>query len=540
MNGNSESQISKKLDDIIQGKNLYSTGKVVRVNEFIIEVTGIGEVSYFEKVMINNEENIGYVDKISSNSVTIALVKTNNEIKVGDLAIATGEEFTTSFSESSLGLIIDPFGYDRMTGKKVLNSRQIKVETPNIPIMDRTSVNRPLETGIAAIDMMFPIGRGQRQLIIGDKKTGKTQIALDTIANQKDKNVICIYVSIGKTKKELKNIYSNLVKKGANSYTLIVSVFNDEPAPIMKLTPFIAMSIAQEYLAQGKDVLVVFDDLKKHADAAREIALISEKNTARDAYPADIFYTHSRLLEKGCQHKNGGSITVLPIVETKGGDITDYISTNIISITDGQIVLSEKQFQKGQKPAVNYGLSVSRLGGAVQNEAMKILGSKVRRELLSYLESASVYQLVNEDQMTEDLKIKIKTGNKLLNLFKQPKFSPLAVDKMINMFDFILDADTKNKIQMLNTITKPVSSNSTNINTVNERKDGNVTTDVPKIKQNIVNVATSSAIPTPIQKMDEGVKQEEKNNNVSVTTNVINKPTISISNKETNEDTKRS
>ena len=424
MNGNSESQISKKLDDIIQGKNLYSTGKVVRVNEFIIEVTGIGEVSYFDKVMINNEENIGYVDKISSNSVTIALVKTNNEIKVGDLAIATGEEFTTSFSEFSLVLIIDPFGYDRMTGKKVLNSRQIKVETPNIPIMDRTSVNRPLETGIAAIDMMFPIGRGQRQLIIGDKKTGKTQIALDTIANQKDKNVICIYVSIGKTKKELKNIYSNLVKKGANSYTLIVSVFNDEPAPIMKLTPFIAMSIAQEYLVQGKDVLVVFDDLKKHADAAREIALISEKNTARDAYPADIFYTHSRLLEKGCQHKNGGSITVLPIVETKGGDITDYFSTNIISITDGQIVLSEKQFQKGQKPAINYGLSVSRLGGAVQSEAMKILGSKVRRELLSYLESASVYQLVNEDQMTEDLKIKIKTGNKLLNLFKQPKFSP--------------------------------------------------------------------------------------------------------------------
>ena len=202
-------------------------------------------------------------------------------------------------------MIIDPFGIDRMTGKKLNNSFPMPVETNKIGIMERTAVKRPLETGIAAIDLMFPIGRGQRQLIIGDKKTGKSQICLDTIVNQKDKNVLCIYVSIGKNKKELKNLYAKLIQKGANAYTIIVSAFNDDLPPLIKLTPYIALSIAEYYLKQGKDVLVCIDDLKKHADACREIALLSEKNTGRDAYPADIFYTHSRLLEKGCQHQTG-------------------------------------------------------------------------------------------------------------------------------------------------------------------------------------------------------------------------------------------
>ena len=302
--------------------------------------------------------------------------------------------------------------------------------------MDRTAVNRPLETGIAAIDLMFPIGKGQRQLIIGDKKLGKTQICLDTIVNQKGKNVFCIYVSIGKTKKELKRLYTKLTEKQANYYSLIVAAFNDDPAPLVKLTPYVAVSIAQELMKEGKDVLVCIDDLKKHADACREIALISEKNTGRDAYPADIFYTHSRLLEKGCQHKSGGSITILPIVETKNNDITDYISTNIISITDGQIVLSEKLFKKGQKPAINYGLSVSRLGGAVQRDDIKKIGAAVRRKLLSYLETADVYQLVNIESLSDELQDKLYKGQELMRLLNQRKFSPISQDRLVELFGY--------------------------------------------------------------------------------------------------------
>ena len=434
-------KITKKIDDIVKSKNIYYSGQVIRINNFIVEARGLDDAFYFEKVYINNEKNIGYVDKIETDRIFISLIKTDGSIKIGDEVITTGEILEMMFSKDSVGMIIDPFGFDRMTGKKLNNSFAIPVETKKIGIMERTSVTRPLETGIAAIDLMFPIGRGQRQLIIGDKKTGKSQILLDTIVNQKDKDVLCIYVAIGKNKKELKNLYAKLVQKGAHAYTIIVSVFNDDLPPLIKLTPYIALSIAECYMREGRDVLVCIDDLKKHADACREIALLSEKNTGRDAYPADIFYTHSRLLEKGCQYKDGGSITILPIVETKGADITDYISTNIISITDGQIVLSDKMFKKGQKPAIDYGLSVSRLGSNVQNELIKKIGSKVRRELLTYLEKVDVYQLVNIESMSEDLRNQLLRGEKIMNLLKQPKFSPISASELKERFAFIEEED---------------------------------------------------------------------------------------------------
>lgn len=437
MNDSVSTMINKKIDDIVNNKNIYLSGQVIRINNFIVEARGLDDAFYFEKVYINNENNIGYVDKIEANKVFISLIKTDGKIVVGDNVITTGEILEMNYSEDSVGMIIDPFGVDRMTGKKLNNSFPIPVETDKIGIMERTAVNRPLETGIAAIDLMFPIGRGQRQLIIGDKKIGKSQICLDTIANQKDKNVLCIYVSIGKTKKELKSLYAKLVQKGAYAYTIIVSAFNDDLPPLIKLTPYVALSIAYHYLKKGMDVLVCIDDLKKHAEACREIALLSEKNIGRDAYPADIFYTHSRLLEKGCQHKNGGSITILPVVETRGSDITDYISTNIISITDGQIVLSEKMFKKGQKPAINYGLSVSRLGGAVQKEEVRQLGSKVRRELLSYLEKVDVYQLVNIESMSKKLQSQLKRGAMIVDALKQPKYSPIDMEGLIDRFAFI-------------------------------------------------------------------------------------------------------
>jgi len=438
MHDNLNDVINKKIDYITSQNNIYHSGKVVKINSFIVEVTGLDDAFYFEKVYIGSKDNIGYVDKIEENKVVISLIKTNGEIRIGDDVITTSEPLRASFSNASFGMIVDPFGYDMMTGKKLSDCYFVDIETPKIGIMDRTDVNRPLETGIAGIDLMFPIGRGQRQLIIGDKKTGKTQICLDTIVNQKGKNVICIYVAIGKTKKELKKLYAKLVEKNVHLYTIVLAAFNDDLPPLIKLTPYVSLSIAELFMRSGKDVLVCIDDLKKHADACREIALISEKNTGRDAYPADIFYTHSRLLEKGGQYKNGGSITILPIVETKGGDITDYISTNIISITDGQIVLSDKMFKKGQKPALDFGLSVSRLGGAVQKESIKMIGSTVRRELLSYLETADVYQLVNEESMSPELRVKLREGKMIMDALKQQKFSPLSENELINKFKFVI------------------------------------------------------------------------------------------------------
>ena len=304
--------------------------------------------------------------------------------------------------------------------------------------MDRGKVCRPLETGIAGIDLIYPIGKGQRQLIIGDKKTGKTQIALDAIANQKGKNMVCIYVAIGKTKKQVKRVYQELLAKGCMSYTIIMAAFNDDTPPVLYLTPYVAATAAEKFMMEGNDVLLVFDDLKRHADVHREISLLLGHVPGREAYPPDIFYTHSRLLERGCQHLNGGSITILPIVETKGGDITGYISTNIISITDGQIVLSKKNFDKGQKPAINYGLSVSRLGGAVQEEAVKKLGTKVRRELLSYLETREVYELANMDEMSPLMRAKLKRGAKILEGLIQYKYSPQSPQTCISRFSAIL------------------------------------------------------------------------------------------------------
>ena len=434
--------VRKKLDakivEIINKDNVYDAGTVINVKDFIIEISGIDSVMFYEKVNIANKA-IGYVVSINESSVTVAILKIYAPINVGDMAYSTNSLYMGQYSFSSIGRVIDLFGEDKLTSKKFGDLKDIPIEKKTIPIMDRSSVNRPLYTGIVGIDLMYPIGKGQRQLIIGDKRTGKTQIGLDAIVNQKGKNVLCFYVAIGKTKKEVKNIYCELAKRGALDYTTIITAFNDELPPVISLVPYFALSIAEEYMMQRYDVLVVIDDLKRHAEAYREISLISGKTPGRDAYPADIFYTHSRLLEKGCQHKCGGSITILPIVETKGGDITDYISTNIISITDGQIVLSTKSFQKGEKPAINYGLSVSRLGGAVQDKNMKIVGTAVRRKLLSYLETRSVYELVNTDDLSNELKNQFMEGKFILDSLIQYKFSPKSVDDILMLFDGIVD-----------------------------------------------------------------------------------------------------
>ena len=438
MNNEIKDNVDKALESIENNQNIYATGRVVRVNKYNIEVSGLNDVSFYEAINISDKAS-GYVMGIYPSKVIVSLVHITEEVVPGDLVYALKKEFKCQFSLDSMGKVIDIFGNDLIAGKKFEKLVEVPIENPTISIMDRTAVTREFLTGITGIDLMYPIGKGQRQLIIGDKKTGKTQIALDAIVNQKDKKMVCIYVALGKTKKEGKDIYFELTKRGASSYTIMIASFNDELPTRTYLTPYVATSIAEMFMMQKYDVLVVFDDLKKHADVYREISLTSKKTPGRDAYPSDIFYTHSRLLEKGAQHTGGGSITMLPIVETKSSDITDYISTNIISICDGQLVLSSKNFARGEKPAIDYGLSVSRLGGNVQTPDMKKVGSRLRRELLSYLEVRSVYELANIDEMSKELQKKMKDGKVILSKLKQYKFSPKSKEEMKADFAFLFD-----------------------------------------------------------------------------------------------------
>ena len=453
--------IDKVISNIEENKNIYATGRVTKVNKYNIEVSGLNDVSFYEAVDVNRKAS-GYVMGIYPNKIIISLVEVKEEVVPGDIVYALKKEFKCLFSPDSMGKVIDIFGHDLIAGKTFENTVEVPIENRTTPIMDRTLVKREFLTGITGIDLMYPIGRGQRQLIIGDKKTGKTQIALDAIVNQKDKKMICIYVAIGKTKKEVKDIYFELTKRGAASYTIVIASFNDELPTRTYLTPYVATSIAEVFMMQKYDVLVVFDDLKKHADVYREISLTSKKTPGRDAYPSDIFYTHSRLLEKGAQHIGGGSITMLPIVETKSGDITDYISTNIISICDGQLVLSAKSFSRGEKPAINYGLSVSRLGGNVQTADMKKVGSKLRRELLSYLEVRSVYELANIDEMSKELQKKMRDGKIMIDKLKQYKFSPKTKDEMKKEFDFLFESEEKSTSSSENLENKDFSNTENN------------------------------------------------------------------------------
>lgn len=432
--------LNESIDNIKNNNNVYTAGKVIKVNEYIIEVSGLNDISFYEKVNIDDKAN-GYVFGVYPDRVIVALVNVYDVVKPGDIVYGLKKEFKCLFSLDSVGKVIDIFGNDLIAGKKFDNLVEISVENKSTSIMDRGTVNRELLTGITGIDLLYPIGKGQRQLIIGDKKTGKTQLCLDTIVNQKDKNILCIYVALGKTKKEVKDIYYELTKRGAASYTIIIASFHDELPTRTYLTPYVALSIAETFMAQTYDVLVCIDDLKKHADIYRQISLASKKTPGRDAYPADIFYAHSRLLERGCQHINGGSITILPIVETKGGDITDYIATNTISICDGQIVLSSKNFTKGEKPAIDYGLSVSRLGGNVQDDNMKKVGSKVRIQLLSYLDVREIYELANFDEMSDELKDRLTNGKKILDNLRQYRFSPKTKKEMLDSYKFIMDSN---------------------------------------------------------------------------------------------------
>ena len=402
-------------------------GTVISVGDGIATVHGIDHAMYGEVVTFENGLK-GMVQDIRANSIGCILFGKDTGIKEGTKVARTQKQAGVPVGDAFIGRIVNALGAP-IDGKGEIKADGYRpVENPAPGIIDRKSVTVPLETGILSIDSMFPIGRGQRELIIGDRQTGKTSIAVDTIINQKGQNVICIYVAIGQKSSTVAKIVSTLKKNGAMDYSIVVSASASEPAPVQYIAPYAGTAIAEYFMSQGKDVLIIYDDLSKHAVAYRAMSLLLHRPPGREAYPGDVFYLHSRLLERSSRldaAHGGGSITALPIIETQAGDVSAYIPTNVISITDGQIFLESELFNAGMRPAVNVGLSVSRVGGAAQTKAMKKVAGKMRIELAQFREMEVFTQFSSElDATTQAL---LDHGHVLMELLKQPLYHPLPL-----------------------------------------------------------------------------------------------------------------
>ena len=397
----------------------------------IATVYGIDHAMYGEVVTFENGLK-GMVQDVRANSMGCILFGKDTGIKEGTKVARTGKQAGIPVGDKFIGRIVNALG-EPIDGKGEIQAEEYRpIENPAPGIIDRKSVTVPLETGILSIDSMFPIGRGQRELIIGDRQTGKTSIATDTIINQKGKDVICIYVAIGQKASTVAQVVSNLEKYGAMEYTTVFSATASDCAPLQYIAPYAGTALAEYFMYQGKDVLIVYDDLSKHAVAYRALSLLLERSPGREAYPGDVFYLHSRLLERSSrlsEEAGGGSITALPIIETQAGDVSAYIPTNVISITDGQIFLESDLFFSGMRPAVNVGLSVSRVGGAAQTKAMKKASGSVRIDLAQYREMEVFTQFSSD--LDEATTAQLKYGSCLMELLKQPLCSPLSLHQQV-------------------------------------------------------------------------------------------------------------
>ncbi|MBQ8232580.1 MAG: F0F1 ATP synthase subunit alpha [Lachnospiraceae bacterium] len=406
-------------------------GSVIWVGDGIANVEGIDHAMYGEIVLFDSGVK-GMVQDIRRDAIGCILFGRENEIREGSRVVRTGKRAGIPVGEGYKGRIVDALGapIDGQGPIKEEGYRPIEEAAPSI--VDRKSVGVPLETGILAIDSMFPIGRGQRELIIGDRQTGKTSIAVDTILNQKGKDVVCIYVAIGQKASTIAKLVNILKKNDAMDYTIIVSATAGDPAPLQYIAPYSGTALAEYFMYQGKDVLIVYDDLSKHAVAYRALSLLLERSPGREAFPGDVFYLHSRLLERSARlstEKGGGSITALPIIETQAGDVSAYIPTNVISITDGQIFLESNLFFEGMRPAVNVGLSVSRVGGAAQTKAMKKAAGSIRIDLAQFREMEVFTQFASDlDNTTRQ---QLAHGKVLMELLKQPLCRPLSLHEQV-------------------------------------------------------------------------------------------------------------
>ena len=406
-------------------------GTVIWVGDGIATIYGIEHAMYGEIVIFENGVR-GMVQDIKRDQVGCIIFGKDTEIKEGTKVTRTKKKAGIPVGDAYLGRIINALGAP-IDGKgeiKADDYRAIEQEAPGI--VDRQSVKQPMETGILAIDSMFPIGRGQRELIIGDRQTGKTSIAVDTILNQKGKDVVCIYVAIGQKASTVAKLVNTLTKNGAMDYSIVLSSTASESASLQYIAPYAGTALAEYFMYKGKDVLIVYDDLSKHAVAYRALSLLLERSPGREAYPGDVFYLHSRLLERSSRLSDalgGGSITALPIIETQAGDVSAYIPTNVISITDGQIFLESNLFFSGMRPAVNVGLSVSRVGGAAQIKAMKKIAAPIRVELAQYRELAAFAQFGSE--LDADTTEKLAQGARIREMLKQPQYQPMPVEKQV-------------------------------------------------------------------------------------------------------------
>lgn len=434
------SMLKSEISNFEAKLEVAESGSVISIHDGIINVFGLGSVMYGELVEFETGVK-GIVQNINDDSVGVVLLGTEHGLTEGSKVIRTRKKAGVPVGDAFVGRVIDALGAP-IDGEGPIEESDfypVEAEAPGVCI--RKSVSVPLQTGILAIDSMFPIGRGQRELIIGDRQTGKTSIAVDTIINQKGQDMICVYVAIGQKASTVAKVVSDFKKHGAMDYTIVVAAMASDLAPLQWIAPYSGTAIAEYFMKQGKDVLIVYDDLSKHAVAYRAMSLLLERSPGREAYPGDVFYLHSRLLERSSRLDDahgGGSITALPIIETQAGDVSAYIPTNVISITDGQIFLETKLFNAGVRPAVNVGLSVSRVGGAAQTKAMKKVSGTLRMDLAQYREMEVFTQFSSDlDKTTKDL---LDFGDRLMELLKQPLYKPL---KMYEQVILLLAANKK-------------------------------------------------------------------------------------------------
>ena len=408
-----------------------NVGTVIMVGDGIARVHGLEKCMAGELLEFPNDV-YGMAQNLEEDNIGVVLLGSDMLVKEGDIVKATGRVVEVPVGEEMIGRVVNSLGQP-IDGKGPINTTKFRpVEFPAPGVIDRRSVYQPLQTGIKAIDSMIPIGRGQRELIIGDRQTGKTAIAVDTIINPKGQDVICIYVAIGQKASTVAQIAQKLQDYDAMDYSIIVSSSASELAPLQYIAPYAGCAMAEEFMYQGKDVLIIYDDLSKHAVAYRAMSLLLRRPPGREAFPGDVFYLHSRLLERAAKlsdENGGGSITALPVIETQAGDVSAYIPTNVISITDGQIYLETELFFSGQRPAVNSGISVSRVGGDAQIKAMKQVAGRIRLELAQYRELASFAQFGSD--LDKDTQERLAQGERLMRVLRQPQYQPMAVEDQI-------------------------------------------------------------------------------------------------------------
>ena len=433
--GDLTKELRERLARIEGGMKVYQTGRVASLSDGICSVTGLSDVMAGEMLAFPGALR-GMVMDLREGSVGVALLGNYDELREGDLVLRTGRVMEVPVGEALLGRVVDTLGRPVDGKGEIRTSETRPVESPAPGVIRRRPVSVPMMTGIKAIDALIPIGRGQRELIIGDRQTGKTAIAVDTIINQRGKDMICIYVAIGQKESTVASVVDRLEKHGAMEYTIVVCANASEPAPMLYIAPYAGAAMGEYFMYKGRDVLIIYDDLSKQAVAYREISLLLHRPPGREAYPGDVFYLHSRLLERAArlnEEAGGGSMTALPIIETQAGDIAAYIPTNVISITDGQIFLETDLFNSGVRPAVNVGLSVSRVGGAAQLGAMKQVAGRLRMDLAQYRELAAFSQFGSD--LDKATRATLHRGDRMTELLKQGQYAPMsAADQVIVLF----------------------------------------------------------------------------------------------------------